>query len=93
LRILSWFRIRARGICFLQVMDAYTGQGDIELTPSRNALSWAYRQIVLDEPFRLSFPYGFEWEREYYMIPESSEVNAIRLYETDPFSSNESKIR
>jgi len=35
---------------------------------------------VIQEPFHMSFPYLFEYQNELYMIPETSEANAIRLY-------------
>jgi hypothetical protein len=81
------FLVQDHGVWYLffEVMDAVTGQGDIGLASSTDALSWTYRQIVLDEPFHLSFPYVFEWEGAHYMVPESSEANAIRLYKADPF--------
>jgi len=35
---------------------------------------------VIQEPFHMSFPYLFEYDNELYMVPETSEGNAIRLY-------------
>jgi len=35
---------------------------------------------VIEEPYHMSFPYLFEYEDELYMVPETSEGNAIRLY-------------
>jgi hypothetical protein len=39
----------------------------------------------LDEPFHLSYPYVFQADDEYYLIPESFEDNSIRLYKADQF--------
>jgi len=72
---------------FFEVMNARTDQGDIGLATSEDGLKWSYRQIVLDEPFHLSYPYVFKWEGEYYMIPESGEANSIRLYQATGFPS------
>lgn len=35
---------------------------------------------VIKEPFHMSFPYLFEYQDELYIVPETSEANAIRLY-------------
>ena len=43
-------------------------------------LDWEYRQIVIDEPYDLSYPYIFQWQDEYYMIPEAHTETSVRLY-------------
>ena len=43
------------------------------------------RKVVLDEEFHLSYPYVFEWKNEYYLIPESNEDLAVRLYKAESF--------
>jgi len=70
---------------FFEVMNAQTHQGDIGLAVSKDGLNWVYQHIVLDEPFHLSYPYVFKWRKDYYMIPESSRANSIRLYKAVGF--------
>lgn len=70
---------------FFEVMNAHTNQGDIGLAISSDGLNWVYRQIVLDEPFHLSYPYVFKWKTQYYMIPESRQASSIRLYKAVNF--------
>ena len=70
---------------FFEVLNARTGQGDIGLAISNDGLNWVYDQIVLDEPFHLSYPYIFKWKNEYYMIPESYHAKSIRLYKAFDF--------
>ena len=70
---------------FFEVYNNRTQQGDLAVASSRNARRWDYRQIVLDEPFHLSYPYVFEVDGTHYMIPETFEANSIRLYRADPF--------
>jgi len=41
--------------------------------------------VALEENFHLSFPYIFEYENEYYMLPETSDVNEIRIYKCEEF--------
>jgi hypothetical protein len=72
---------------FFEVMNNHTHQGDIGLATSDDGYHWTYRQIVLDEPFHLSYPYVFRFQDEYYMIPASHphEVPSIRLYKAVDF--------
>jgi hypothetical protein len=70
---------------FFEVLSAVTNQGAIGLAVSKNGIDWQYRQIVLQEPYHLSYPYVFRWHDEYYMIPETLTPKAIRLYRAAPF--------
>lgn len=81
------FMLRVKGTwyMFFEVMHWQTDKGEIGLAMSENGVEWAYQQIVLAEPFHLSYPYIFEWENEYYLIPESHQVSSIRLYKADHF--------
>jgi len=73
------------GFWNFEVLNANTGQGDIGLAISNDGLNWSYSQIVLDEPFHLSYPCVFKWKNEYYMIPETSQTKSIRLYKANNF--------
>src|SRR5262249_30651713 len=70
---------------FFEVMNRQTAKGEIGLATSENGVEWTYQQIVLVEPFHLSYPYVFEWLNDYYMIPETHEAGSIRLYKTRQF--------
>lgn len=70
---------------FFEVLNRRTARGEIGLATSENAIEWAYQQIVLKEPFHLSYPYVFEWQNQYYLIPESCETKSIRLYRAIDF--------
>jgi hypothetical protein len=70
---------------FFEVFNRDANQGDIGLATSQDGYSWKYRQIVLDEPFHLSYPYVFEWDGEAYMIPETKDNRSVRLYKADSF--------
>jgi len=41
--------------------------------------------IVLDKPYHLSYPFVFEWENEFYMIPETAANNTVELYRCKRF--------
>ena len=74
-----------RWYMFFEVLNRETNRGAIAVAASDNALTWSYQQIVLNEPFHLSYPYVFEWQGEYYMIPETLGAAAICLYKADDF--------
>ena len=61
--------------------------GVISHAESRDGRDWQYRRIVLSEPFHLSYPYVFAWNSDVYMIPETRQAGAVRLYRADPFPS------
>ena len=70
---------------FFEVMNRPHGSGQIGLAVSDDGVDWRYQQIVLAEPFHLSYPHVFEWGGDVYMIPESHQVRSVRLYRASPF--------
>ncbi|MGQ9610169.1 MAG: glucosamine inositolphosphorylceramide transferase family protein [bacterium] len=70
---------------FFEVLNKRLTQGDIGLAVSKDGLKWTYKKIILDEPFHLSYPYIFKWKNEYFMIPETTEANEVRLYKALEF--------
>jgi hypothetical protein len=81
------FMLRAgdRWSMFFEVLNRDLNRGQIGLATSRDGLRWRYERIVLAEPFHLSYPYVFEHDGAYYMIPETYEANAVRLYKAVAF--------
>ncbi len=73
---------------FFEVMNAETNRGEIGLATSNDALSWTYRQIALREPFHLSYPFVFEFQNEYFMVPETLAAGAVCLYKARDFPSH-----
>ena len=70
---------------FFEVMNRVTAKGEIGLAVSSDALHWTYDSLVLVEPFHLSYPCVFEWQGEHFMVPESHQVGAVRLYRARQF--------
>lgn len=54
-------------------------------TSSDDGYTWEYQQVVLEEPFHLSYPQVFKSNGEYYMIPETHQDNSVRLYKATNF--------
>lgn len=70
---------------FFEVMNRETNQGDIGYAQSEDGKRWDYRKIIIDEKFHLSYPYIFEWENNYYLIPESHKDLSVRIYKSTSF--------
>ncbi len=70
---------------FFEVLNRKTNQGDIGYAESKDGKHWDYRKIIIDENFHLSYPYVFEWDNNYYLIPESGQDFSVRLYRATSF--------
>ena len=70
---------------FFEILHAGTGRGVIGLATSDDARSWAYRGVVLEETFHLSYPHVFAHEGEVYMTPETLSSGRVILYRAAPF--------
>jgi hypothetical protein len=81
------FMLRVEGAwyMFFEVFNRNTGKGEIGLAKSENGFKWVYQKIVLSESFHLSYPYVFQWENEFFMMPESHSDLSIRLYRAKAF--------
>lgn len=70
---------------FFELFNDTTGQGDIGLATSRDGWTWQFVKTVLDEPFHLSYPFVFEWNHAWYMLPERAESGTLVLYHAVDF--------
>lgn len=61
--------------------DGYKlGRGVISMISTSDLRQWTRPQVVLHEPFHLSYPFIFENDGVVYMMPESGAGGQIRLY-------------
>ncbi len=81
------FMLRRDGqwFMFFEVLNNQSRHGDIGVAKRSRDGSWQYQQIVLDEPFHLSYPHVFVWQDRVYMVPESAAAGEIRLYQATEF--------
>jgi hypothetical protein len=77
--------VNNRWYMFFEVMNGLRHKGEIGLATSEDGVGWKYQRIVLAEPFHLSYPYVFEWQSNYYLVPEASNGGGIRLYTATEF--------
>ena len=78
-------RVDGRWHMFFEVLNNVSHKGEIGYAVSNNGYEWEYRQIVLAEPFHLSYPCVFESRGDYYMIPETRHACEVRLYRASKF--------
>lgn len=72
---------------FMEIMNTETKKGEIGLATSNDARAWIYHSSILSEPFHLSYPYVFEFENEFFMVPETLGAAAVCLYTAAEFPS------
>jgi hypothetical protein len=74
-----------RWYLFFEVMPCDPRIGVIGLAESADGLHWSYRQVIIREPFHLSYPHIFMFDGDYYMTPETLAPGQVRLYRADLF--------
>jgi hypothetical protein len=70
---------------FFTAKDLKSDKGGIGLAESTDGVKWKFRRTIIREPFVLSHPYVFEWQHEYYLMPECHTEKMIRLYKATAF--------
>ena len=70
---------------FLELYNLARRKGELAAASSTDGAHWQYRQVVLREPFHLSYPQVFSWEGRWYLLPETHETQTVRLYEAVEF--------
>lgn len=67
--------------CFVEYMDNHVKHGEIAVFDS----STKKINVVIKEPFHMSFPFIFQMNDSFYMMPETSATNDLRLYKAVSF--------
>ena len=62
-----------------------SGKGRIAVITMDSNGNYADPEVVLEKPYHLSYPYVFEYENEYYMIPETQTTRTIQLFKCTEF--------
>lgn len=70
---------------FFEIMNLDSGQGDIGLAVSKDGVKWSYEGLVLTERYHLSYPWVFQWEGKYYMLPEMNQGKTVKLFQAAIF--------
>jgi hypothetical protein len=70
---------------FFEEYDHRKRLGRISVTCLNHDGKWVHPQPVLEKPYHLSYPFVFEWNGRYFMVPESAEIGRIDLFECVEF--------
>ncbi len=70
---------------FLEELPFASGKGHISVIQIDAAGNWTPPTKVLERPYHLSYPFVFEWNGDYYMVPETASNRTVELYRADPF--------
>jgi hypothetical protein len=73
---------------FFEAIRKSDDRGVIGLAESWDGVDWKYKQIVIEEPFHLSYPYIFKWQDDYYLVPESNLDLSVRIYRATDFPTH-----
>lgn len=55
-------------------------KGVIKMMSTKDLSTWTAPQVVLQEPFHLSYPWVFQHDGQWWMMPETAAAHAVRLY-------------
>lgn len=70
---------------FFEDASCTTGKGHISVVARRDDGSLTEPVPVVERPYHLSYPFVFQWNHDWYMIPESAENRTIELYRCTRF--------
>lgn len=70
---------------FVEELPYSTGKGHITVFEVDKNGSVLNKEVVLDLPYHLSYPFVFSHENQFFMIPETSANSSIELYECEEF--------
>lgn len=79
------FFIKVKDTFYLFVELKGEKEADIALFTSVDGETYDYGGIVLDEDFHLSYPQVFHYKDIFYMLPETSQIANVVLYEAVDF--------
>ncbi len=78
-------KLESQWLMFFEVFNQQRQKGEISFAHSKDGYRWNYQHLILSEDFHLSYPYVFEFESNWYMIPETGDANSVRLYQAKNF--------
>jgi hypothetical protein len=79
-------RTNGRDYVFFEAYPYATKKGILAVVEIVNG-KWRDYQVILDLPYHLSYPYVFQYQNDWYMIPETGSNKTISLYKCTDFPS------
>ncbi len=78
-------KLQNEWLMFFEILNFKKDRGEIAFARSQDGYTWDYQRMILAEDFHLSYPYVFEFESNWYMIPETCAISSLRLYKATNF--------
>lgn len=72
---------------FIEEYVYQTNRGHISVLELDGNGTLLSSEIIIKQPYHMSYPFIFEWENEYYMVPETMQNKTIGLYRCKKFPS------
>jgi len=70
---------------FFEEYENKKGKAHISVITIDEAHKVSKPEKVLEKEYHLSYPFVFEWERSFYMIPETAANKTVELYQCTSF--------
>lgn len=78
-------KVGDRYFMFIEELLYASGKGHISVMEIDERGRWSSPRLVLEEPHHLSYPFVFEHDGAFFMVPESAARNSIDLYRATSF--------
>jgi hypothetical protein len=72
-------------LVFLEELEYRAVRGHISVMEVDSRGGWTRPVKVLERPYHLSYPFVFQWNGDWWMIPETQENRAVELYRAHAF--------
>lgn len=69
-----------RSFLFVEEVFRRTGRGHISVMELADDGTWGMPAKVLEGTHHLSYPFVFEWQQRYFLVPESCERREVQLF-------------
>lgn len=80
-------RHEGRDFIFFEAFPYATKRGILAVIEMEGK-SWKNYQVILDKPYHLSYPYLFQYQNDWYMIPETGANKTVSIYKCNDFPAN-----
>lgn len=77
---------------FIEEMVLANGRGHISMFTMDKDGVWTTPTPIIEQPYHMSYPFVFEYENEWYMLPETAENRTIEVYRCNNFPNEWEKI-
>ena len=84
----TWFFIEGRWYIFLEELMTGAAKAHISVMELTTDGQYTKPVRILEKPYHLSYPFVFQWQNTYYMIPETMDNRTIELYRCTQFPGN-----